>query len=349
METVVEKKPKRKVERNRATRVQKHRLWAQVFSFALNIVIGVQFYLYVEYLRRGGEGWRWTRPEGVEGWLPIGSLVSLRYWWETGIINNIHPAGLVIFVAILLTAFLFKKGFCSWVCPVGFISEILGDLSDKVFGRRLRPPRWLDYPLRSLKYIILAFFLWAVLWSMTSPQIEAFIFSDYNIVADILMLRFFTDASVLTVSVVGGLILLSLVIRGFWCRYLCPYGALLGLIGLVSPTRIKRNPISCIDCGACARACPSFIEVDKVKSVMSDECTGCMACVDSCPVKDTLEIKTPGTRKALPTVKWAAVLLIVFWGTLFTAKLWGPWENGVTDEQYIERIDKAYHGAYAHP
>ena len=334
---------------NNAKRVQNLRFYSQLFSLAVNLWIGVQFYLFVKYIASGGQAWQVSRPPGVEGWLPIGSLVSLRYFWETGIINEIHPSGLIIFVTILLTAFLFKKGFCSWVCPVGFVSELLGDIADKLWRKRLKPPRWLDYPLRSLKYLLLAFFIWAILIQMTPQSIKEFIYTDYNIVSDILMLRFFTDITPLALGIVAGLFVLSFVVRAFWCRYLCPYGALLGILNILSPTRIRRNPKTCIDCSSCARACPAFIKVDKVKEVVSDECIGCMACVDSCPVSHTLDIKAVSKRRPVSTFKWAAVLLVFFWGSLFMAKLWGPWENSVTDQQYMERIDKANRGEYVHP
>jgi len=65
-------------------------------------------------------------------------------------------------------------------------------------------------------------------------------------------------------TVVAILFALSLVVRGFWCRYLCPYGGLLGILGMFSPTRIVRNPKSCIDCSACTHACPAFIKVESV-------------------------------------------------------------------------------------
>lgn len=340
---------KGKIATNKARRVQNLRFYAQLFSVAVNIWIGVQFYLFVKYISSGGEAWHVSRPPGVEGWLPIGSLVSLRYFWETGIVNAVHPSGLIILVVILLTALLFKKGFCAWVCPVGFISEMLGGIADKLWRKKLVPPRWLDYPLRSLKYLLLAFFIWAILIQMTPQSIKEFIYTDYNIVADVLMLRFFTDITPLALGVVAGLFVLSLVIRAFWCRYLCPYGALLGILNFISPTRIRRNEKTCIDCSSCARACPAFIKVDKVREVVSDECIGCMACIDSCPVQDTLEIKTVSKRWKVSTFKWAAVLLLFFWGSLLAAKLWGPWENGISDQQYMEKIDKANRGEYVHP
>ncbi|MBK7141320.1 MAG: 4Fe-4S binding protein [bacterium] len=204
--------------------VQKLRFYAQVGSLLLNIWIGIQFYLWVKHIQSGGEGWAIPRPAGVEGWLPIGSLVSLKHFFATGIINEIHPAGLIILIMILVTGFVFRKAFCSWVCPVGFISELLGDISDKMFGKRIVPPKWLDWPLRSLKYILLGFFVWIIVVKMSPAAIEAFLYSDYNVVSDVLMLRFFTDITMFSLIVIALLFVMSLVIRGFWCRYLCPYG-----------------------------------------------------------------------------------------------------------------------------
>ena len=329
--------------------VQKLRFWAQLFSLGVNVWVGVQFYFWVKYLESQGTNWAVSRPPGVESWLPIGSLVSMRYWWETGIVNEIHPAGLIILAVILVTALLFKKGFCSWVCPVGFVSELIGDIADKLWGWRLIPPRWLDYPLRALKYLLLAFFVWAVLIAMTPESVKSFVYSDYNIVTDILMLRFFTDISRAALGVITALFLLSFVIRGFWCRYLCPYGALLGFFSLVSPTRIRRNNETCIDCSACSKACPAFIKVDKVREVVSDECIGCMACVDVCPVRRTLEVKVASRRWTIPTARWAIALLVVFWVTLLGFTLFGPWQNGISDQQYMDRIDQVNRGEYVHP
>lgn len=328
--------------------VQKLRFYAQVGSLLLNIWIGIQFYLWVKHIQSGGEGWAIPRPAGVEGWLPIGSLVSLKHFFATGIINEIHPAGLVILIMILVTGFVFRKAFCSWVCPVGFISELLGDISDKMFGKRIVPPKWLDWPLRSLKYILLGFFVWIIVVKMSPAAIEAFLYSDYNVVSDVLMLRFFTDITMFSLIVIALLFVMSLVIRGFWCRYLCPYGALLGIFGMISPTRIKRNEVSCINCSACTKVCPSFIKVEKVKQVWSDECSGCMACVDSCPIKNTLVIKGRSSRK-ITTRQWAAAMLIVFWGTLLAAKLFGPWDNAITREQYIQMLPQAERGEFGHP
>lgn len=335
--------------KRRAEGVQQFRFFSQLLALGVNVWIGIQFYLFVKYIGAGGQGGSIARPPGVEGWLPIGALVSVKHFLSTGIINSVHPAGFVIFVVILLSALLFKKGFCSWICPVGFISEMLGNISDKLFGRKVKPPRWLDYPLRSLKYIILLFFIYAILISMNATATESFLYSNYNMVADILMLRFFTEISMFALGVISLLFVLSLVVRGFWCRYLCPYGALLGVAGLLSPTRIRRSASSCIDCSACARACPAFIKVDKVTEVISDECIGCMACVDSCPVQQTLEVKMARKKWGASTLKWAALLVLCFWGPLLIAKFWGPWQNSITVDQYVRFMPGILSGRYGHP
>ncbi len=329
--------------------VQTLRFWAQSFALGINVWIGVQFYLWVRYIQNGGVGTEISRPPGVEGWLPIGSLVALKHLFSTGTISMIHPAGLGILVTILVASFIFKKGFCSWVCPIGFISEMLGDISDRMFGRRIKPPRWLDYPLRSVKYLLLVFFVWAILIAMSPRAVQAFLNTDYNIISDVLMLRFFTHISTFALVVIAGLFFLSLVVRGFWCRYLCPYGALLGIFSLISPTRIRRNAATCIDCNACARVCPAFIKVDKVKEVVSDECVGCMACIDSCPVKHTLLIHAARRRFVVSSRVWAIGLLVGFWGTLLGFKLMGPWQNSITKEQYIRYMPGIESGQYQHP
>ncbi len=170
---------------------------------------------------------------------------------------------------------------------------------------------------------------------MSVPAVQAFLDSPYNLVSDIKMFYFFADISRFSLIVIGVLFLLSIVFRGFWCRYLCPYGALLGMTTLLSPNKIKRNPVSCIECGLCNKACPSFIKVDKVKTVISDECTTCLNCIDACPVADTLQLETIVGKKKI-SKKWVAVgvvsgfMLVTGYGMLT-----GNWQNGISKNDYL--------------
>lgn len=319
--------------KNTAKSVQKVRFLIQLIFALLCIWIGIEFHLFVRALDLGTGGSHLYRPPGVEGFLPISALMSLYYFILTGVVHPVHPAGLFIFVAILAISLMFGKSFCGWLCPVGFISELVGDFSEKLFKRKMRLPRWLDYLLRPLKYLLLLFFA-ASIFAMSAASLSAFLGSPYNIFADVKMYWFFADISRFSVIVLSSLFLLSLVVRNFWCRYLCPYGALLGVASLLSPNKITRNAPSCIDCGLCAKACPSAIKVDKVRIVLSDECTSCLLCVDACPVAETLYVKPVMVNKRWNTKTVAAVIVLLFVGITGVAMLTGNWQNNITTREY---------------
>jgi len=341
------KAKKAKPKKNPEKPLTNWRLGVQIAFSALCIWIGIEFHFFVEYLGSGGETGSAYRPPGVEGFLPISSLMSLYYWTQTGVIHFAHPAGLFILIAILAISIVFGKTFCSWLCPVGFISEMLGDFAEKVTGKRLKLPAWLDYPLRSLKYLLLAFFVYSIFFLMTAASLKAFLDSPYNLIADVKMYYFFADITRVSLMVIASLFVLSLLIRNFWCRFLCPYGALLGLLNFISPNRIKRNEQSCIDCGKCAKVCPSFIKVDQVKAVWSDECTTCVKCVDVCPVADTLEFRTVGRKKPIDKRLVAAVVVVGFMAITGLGMISGYWSGGVSTEEYLHHHQ--YKDAYGHP
>ena len=115
--------------------------WAFV---ALNGWIGVQFYLWVRYFERGGQGLYVPRPAGVEGWLPIAGLMNLKYLFMTGHVPIIHPAAMYLFLGFHLMSTLLKKAFCSWLCPVGTLSENLWKLGRRLFKENLHLPKWLQ-------------------------------------------------------------------------------------------------------------------------------------------------------------------------------------------------------------
>jgi polyferredoxin len=323
--------------RARGRRIRWLRHLVQAGTALLVLAIGYEFVRWVHGLETGKAVG--ARPPGVEGFLPLSALMSLRHLWSTGEIHPVHPAGLMILLAIVGTGLLLKKAFCSWLCPVGTISEMLAAVGQKAFGRRLRLPRVLDVPLRGLKYLLLLFFLHGIFVVMSPPAIAAFLDAPYNRVADIKMLFFFERMSPFALKVVAGLVVASMVIPYAWCRYLCPYGALLGALSLLSPLKVTRDPPSCIDCGLCTRACPSLLPVHRLDRVRSDECFGCLSCVAACPVTRALRVETPSPwrRPARPAV-FAALVVLLFGGALQAARVWGVWRNEVTDAEYAARL-----------
>jgi len=338
---------KYRFERAEKFRIKPSRRIIQAGFLLVTIWIGIEFAVFVHQLQQGQVP-TISRPPGVEAFLPISALISLRYWILTGIFNTIHPSALVLLLMIGFTAVFMKKGFCSWVCPVGFFSEMLAGIHILIFDRQWKLPKLLDFPMRSLKYLLMGFFVYAVYAQMTMPDLHKFIYSPYNKVADIKMLLLFSHMSETTFWVLVILVLLSIGIPYFWCRYLCPYGALLGALSWLSPFKIHRDKQTCIDCEKCTKVCPAKILVHKSRTVYSDECHSCMNCVDVCPVKDTLYLSVTEKRGKISRKIYAVSVVALFIVGMMLARFTGVWQNSISVEEYQYHIRHLDDPAYFH-
>lgn len=336
---------KKLVRRTAPDHSQALRRAVQLAFFALNAWIGVEFYLFVRYYETGGQSVWAARPPGVEGWLPIASLMNLKVLLATGQLPRLYPAGMFLLIAFLAVSWIFRKSFCGWLCPVGTVSEYLWKLGRQTFGRNFRLPRKLDVGLRSLKYLLLGLFLYAV-GSLSVPAIRAFLEGPYGMVADVKMLNFFRFLGLTGGTVVALLLVASVFVQNFWCRYLCPYGALMGLVSLASPLRIRRQEALCIDCAKCAKACPSALPVDKLITIQSAECIGCLECVAECPAAGALIMAAPG-RRPVPAWAMAAGVAVLFLGVCGLAQWAGHWRTDLSSEIYFRLIPHA--DEFTHP
>lgn len=321
------------------------RTYQALFLF-MNVWIGGIFYFWVRHFETGTAS-TLSRPAGVEGWLPIAGMMNLKYFVLIGRIPALHPAAMFLLITFVAIAFLFRKAFCSWLCPIGTISEYLWQAGRMLLHRNFRIWKWLDIPLRGLKYLLLGFFVWAVS-SMSANAIAAFMRSDYGVIADVKMLDFFRFLGQTGAIVIAVLVVASLFVQNFWCRYLCPYGALLGLTSLLSPLRIRRNPETCIDCAKCAKACPSSLPVDKLITIKSAECTGCLECVAVCPAQGALQMCAPAERR-VPTWAMAAGVAILFFGIVGFAKTAGYWNSEVPSSVYRQLVPHATEARHPMP
>jgi polyferredoxin len=316
-------------------RSQPIRRCVQACFVALNAWIGVEFYLWVHSFEMETPLAPAVRPAGVDGWLPIAGLMNLKYFLSTGRVPAIHPAAMYLFIGFLLMSLLVKKAFCSWLCPVGTLSEYLSHFGRWLFRRNLRLPRFLDIPLRGLKYLLLAFFV-VVVTGMSSEMLAGFMNTPYGIIADVKMLIFFRDLSVTAGIVFAVLFLLSTLIQNFWCRYLCPYGALFGLVSLLSPLKIRRDADACLNCGKCARACPASLPVDRLVQIQSE---------------NALQFALPPNTARSPAGRWYRrsfnpvavtwILAYIFFAIVLLAHATNHWQTNVPREVYARLIPHA--------
>lgn len=330
-------------------KVLRMRRAVQWLAAAIVVAVGVRFTLWVVPHLSG----RWpsaARPPGVEAFLPIDAMLGLRHLLHTGIMAPIHPAGLAIFLGICLMSAVVAKSFCSHLCPVGLLSELLGRLGLRLTGRTLTPPRWLDIPLRGLKFLLLGFFVWAIWLAMDPAGVAAFLDGPYARVVDAKMWLFFAEPSRLTVAVIGILIVGSVFVRDLWCRYLCPYGALVGILGRLAPLKVSRDLASCTDCGQCTKVCPARLPVHTLERVASVECHSCQDCVAVCPVEGCLAVRPPLTRRWAVRPAVAVVLALALYAAVVGGfRMAGHWRTTITEAEHHRRLQEINSPVYGHP
>jgi polyferredoxin len=322
------------------------RLGVQIGFAVVSLLIGYQFIRFVEAAQQTTTGPLPARPPGVEGYLPISGLMGALDWFYQGTLNTIHPAATILFLTFVSLSLIVRKSFCGWICPVGLLSESLARFGQWSFKRNLRLPRWLDIPLRSLKYLLLGFFIWAI-FSMSPAELRAFITSPYNKISDVKMLYFFVDISLTAAIVISVLAVLSIIVHSFWCRYLCPYGALLGLFSWISPTRVHRSESICTGCGVCDKICPARLPVSRKPSISSVECIGCTDCVVSCPVPSSLHFGT--RRRGFSPMRLAVAVAAIFLVVTTAARITGHWRTGLTEDEIRYHVTRMHSPAYGHP
>ncbi len=237
--------------------------------------------------------------------LTIGCLLYFGFYREgcvcpIGAIQNVTVAltdasyaipyvVIIFFFLPLVLALLFGRVFCGGVCP-------LGGIQDLVLLKPVEVPRRLDKALGWLKYLYLAAAIWFALpeaWrpSITLPTLAAwrdFITLPNLASRDFIICRFdpfvgfFRRTGSVNMMIFGGsLLLLGLFVGRPYCRYLCPYGALLALLSRFSWRRVTITPDDELDCGLCTEACP-FGAIEKMRAI-SSSCLYCARCYPSCP------------------------------------------------------------------
>ncbi|MEI6305445.1 MAG: 4Fe-4S binding protein, partial [Deltaproteobacteria bacterium] len=284
--------------------VQPLRVLVQICFLCFMLWLGIRFYQFACSVSEEVATVLVERPPGIEGFLPISGLLGLTAWIKGSGLNTIHPAAVVLFLTAIAVSLLLRRSFCSWICPVATVSECAWKSGFRLFRRNLRLPHALDMVLRGVKYILLAFFVYSIVIAMSTESLQMFIQSGYHKTADLRLLDFFLHISPMALAIVLFLLAISFAFRNPLCRYLCPYGALLGLAALLSPFRVTRDSESCVSCGVCSQVCPSRIDVMHKQSVTTAECIGCWRCISHCRVNQALSMRFAG-RYGVPGILFA--------------------------------------------
>ena len=319
--------------------MQPLRILTQFVFLGFMIWLALCFYTFAQSVVSPTGGAVGARPDGIDGFLPISGLLGTASWLKGGGINSIHPAAVIIFITVIAVSLLLRRSFCSWICPVAAISECTWKAGFRLLRRNWRLPAKLDIALRSLKYVLMAFFIYGIAIAMSSKALLDFIHSDYHKIADVRLMNFFLHISPFAFGVILIIVLSSFILRNPLCRYLCPYGALLGLVAVLSPLRITRNSEKCISCGTCSQVCPTHIDVMHKTSVISPECIACWRCVSHCRFNSALSMSA-FQRVALPGFIFAFLVVTFFYGGTIIGKLSGHWHSAIAPVEYVRLLHK---------
>jgi len=219
-----------------------------------------------------------TTPAGQESWL-VNLFIRIDPFLALGatlaarrLIMEFTPAVLLVGLTVLL-----GRAWCGWLCPLGTLLELvhLPRLGETF------PPSW-----RRIKYALLFLALAGAI--IGSPLF--FVLDPLTILARTLAVvstlvkgRGFYGSSVFFAALFAAIVALNLIAPRFWCRVLCPLGALLGLFSRVALFR-RRIKDRCTQCGLCTHLCP-MEAIDPQQAFATDpgECMVCLTCRDRCP------------------------------------------------------------------
>lgn len=260
----------------------------------------------------------------VDALCPFGGFETLLTLLASGgFVPRIMISSLILAVGVLITALIFNRGFCGWICPLGGIQEFL----NKIPVKKIKVPRKLDRNLRYLKYFVLIIvivgtYLTGTLIFRTVDPFASFFHFGKGI------LWKYTEAE-FTEAIIPFIITIALLAAGIfieraWCKYLCPLGAVTAILSKFSISKIHRNKRTCIDCKICDKTCPVGCNVSKPESVKDTECLACFKCVDKCP-KKSLDMKALG--QTLTKVMYGIALIALFLLVISVAKSIGIWQS----------------------
>lgn len=272
-------------------RFTKRRIWirtlVQIFFFALIALISIN-----HTLSESGKGIPLLSSASLHALCPFGGVVTIYKYVTTGtFVQKIHESSFVLMIIGFSLAILAGPVFCGWACPFGSIQEWVGKIGKKLFRRKYNRfvPEKIDRVLRYSRYLVAA---WIIYMTAKSATLVFADYDPYYALFNLWSSEIAIGGVIVLVLVLG----LSLFVERPWCKYACPYGAVLGLTNLFRIIQLKRNEGTCKLDGACDITCPMNIKVSEKLTIRDHQCISCMECTSEahCPVASTVVFSIGG-------------------------------------------------------
>ncbi|MFD3158095.1 4Fe-4S binding protein [Haloimpatiens sp. FM7330] len=265
----------------------KVRVFIQVAFFLLVALIAVNHTLVEQ-----GKGIAFLSSASLHAICPFGGVVTIYQYLTTGtFVKKIHESSFILMIIMFTTAVLFGPVFCGWICPFGSFQEWLGKIGKKIFKNKYNAfiPYKIDKYLRYLRYGVL---VWVLYVTAISGKIAFQDVDPYYALFNFWSSEVAIGGIVILLVIIG----LSLIVERPWCKYACPYGAVLGITNLFRIFKIRRKTSTCVSCKNCDNACPMNIKVSNQQVVRNHQCISCMKCTSegACPIDNTVNMSVKG-------------------------------------------------------
>ncbi|EYE88236.1 polyferredoxin [Fervidicella metallireducens AeB] len=256
--------------KNFTKRLIKNRIYIQATFLIIAVIVTINHVLI-----QSGKGLQWLSNSYLHYVCPICGITTIQQLIFSGTLIKdklLNPVTLIVTISLVI-AVIGGPVFCGWMCPFGAYQDLLAKLGKRLFkenyntsvkGKTHNTLKW-------LRYVVLIVVIY-----MTSRSYISLLekINPYHS-----LLNFFQNKFTLSGFIVlSAISLISLIIQRPWCKYLCPYGALLGLSNKIKLLTIKNEKKTCVNCRKCDNKCPMNIKISDLDEIRDIQCISCMEC-----------------------------------------------------------------------
>lgn len=263
----------------------------KIKNIRLSIQIIVLFVVIISafnhYLSSIGKSIPWISQSFFHYICPICGVTSIYQFFASStlwVVKLKSTLGIVIGLVTMITI-IFGPVICGFICPFGTLQDLFARLGKKLNKTKYNKfiPYKVDKKLRLFRYLTL---IGTIFLTYTSSVSLLESINPYHAFLGI----FKQNVSIAGLIILIVVIVSSMFIQRPWCKYLCPYGALLGLSNKIKVFRVVRNKYTCISCKRCSNSCPINIDISSEEEIRDLGCISCFECVEPkvCPKSNTL-------------------------------------------------------------